>query len=82
MTLVDFDKIEASNLNRQLIATHGTIGRRKVDVMKERILSINPSARVDVFAEFLLPENMDDFPLRKDWEERKEKYFSGDRGRH
>ena len=65
LILVDHDVVSLTNLNRQLIATHETIGRRKVDVMKERILSINPSARVDVFAEFLLPENIDDFPLRE-----------------
>ena len=63
LILVDHDSVSLTNLNRQLIATHETIGRRKVDVMKERILSINPSALVETFAEFLLPENVEQFPL-------------------
>ena len=44
--LVDFDRIDESNINRQLIATVNTIGRYKVDLMKERILEINPDANV------------------------------------
>ena len=63
LILADHDSVSLTNLNRQLIATHETIGRRKVDVMKERILSINPSALVETFAEFLLPENVEQFPL-------------------
>ncbi|MBQ1781455.1 MAG: ThiF family adenylyltransferase, partial [Methanobrevibacter sp.] len=42
--LVDFDKIDKSNINRQLIATTKTVGKYKVDLMKERILEINPDA--------------------------------------
>jgi len=64
LILVDHDTVSLTNLNRQLIATHETIGRRKVDVMKERILSINPAAQVEARAEFLLPENIDSFPLQ------------------
>ncbi len=65
LILVDHDTVSLTNLNRQLIATHETIGRRKVEVMKERILSINPAARVEARVEFLLPENIDSFPLRE-----------------
>ena len=50
--LVDFDKVDESNINRQLIATTKTIGQYKVDLMKERILEINPDANVDVYREF------------------------------
>ena len=46
LSLVDFDTIHASNINRQIIATHSTLGRKKVDVLSERILDINPDAIV------------------------------------
>lgn len=55
--LVDKDIVSVSNINRQLIATHDTVGRNKVDVAKERILSINPNAKVETYAEFFLPGN-------------------------
>ncbi len=50
--LVDFDKVDESNINRQLIATEKTIGKYKVDLMKERILEINPDANVEIYREF------------------------------
>jgi tRNA A37 threonylcarbamoyladenosine dehydratase len=49
LTLVDFDTIQISNINRQIMAFHSTIGRKKVDVLKERILDINPSAIVHTY---------------------------------
>jgi len=55
--LVDADVVDITNLNRQLIATHNTVGKDKVDVCKERILSINPNAKVEVYKEFFEPEN-------------------------
>ena len=55
--LVDNDTISLTNLNRQLIATHKTIGKYKVDVMKERILDINPEAKVAVYKEFYMPDS-------------------------
>ncbi len=55
--LIDKDQVSLSNINRQLIATHKTIGKLKVDVAKERILSINPEAKVETFAEFFMPGN-------------------------
>ena len=61
--LIDDDKVCTSNLNRQIIATEKTIGRHKVDVMKERILDINPEARVNVYKCFFLPENASEFPF-------------------
>ncbi len=59
--LVDHDKVSLSNLNRQIIATHSTIGRYKVDVMKERILDINPDAEVEVQKCFYLPDTSSEF---------------------
>lgn len=59
--LIDKDRVSRSNLNRQIIATENTIGRQKVDVMRERILSINPDAKVQVYPCFYLPEKADDF---------------------
>ncbi|MGI6721295.1 MAG: tRNA threonylcarbamoyladenosine dehydratase [Anaerovoracaceae bacterium] len=59
--LVDSDEVSLTNLNRQIIATRETLGRPKVDVMKERILSINPQAVVHAHRCFFLPENKDEF---------------------
>lgn len=55
--LIDKDQVSLSNINRQLIATHETIEKLKVDVAKKRILSINPEAKVETFAEFFMPGN-------------------------
>ena len=55
--LVDYDKIDESNINRQLIATVKTIGRYKADLMKERILEINPDANVEVYREFYMADS-------------------------
>ena len=59
--LIDNDEVALSNLNRQIIATRDTVGRPKVDVMRERILSINPEAQVETRQCFYLPENADEF---------------------
>ncbi|AMD16663.1 thiamine biosynthesis protein ThiF [Methanobrevibacter sp. YE315] len=58
--LVDFDKVDESNINRQLIATVKTIGKYKVDLMKERILEINPKANVEVYKEFYMADSKTD----------------------
>ncbi len=58
--LVDYDKVDESNINRQLIATVKTIGRYKVDLMKERILEINPDANVEVYKEFYMADSQTD----------------------
>lgn len=55
--LVDDDKVCLSNLNRQIIATHKTIGKYKVEAAKERILEINPNAKVETIQEFFMPES-------------------------
>lgn len=53
LILVDSDIIDITNINRQIIALHSTIGKKKVDVMKERILDINPQCQVEVYDMFL-----------------------------
>ena len=58
-TIVDGDTVDISNINRQLIATNKTIGKYKVDVMKERILDINKDASISTIKEFLLPSSLD-----------------------
>lgn len=64
LTLIDNDTISVSNLNRQIIATIDHIGEFKTDVMKERILSINPKAEVETYHCFFLPgEQAQFFPL-------------------
>ena len=59
--LIDDDKVCLTNLNRQIIATRKTVGKYKTDVMKERILEINPDAKVNTHKCFFLPENADEF---------------------
>lgn len=61
--LIDDDRVCITNLNRQIIATHRTIGRYKTEVMRERILEINPEADVRVHQCFFLPENAGQFPF-------------------
>lgn len=63
--LVDDDKVCLTNINRQIIATRKTVGRYKVEVMKERILEINPDAEVTMHQCFFLPENADEFPFEE-----------------
>lgn len=63
--LIDNDKVSLSNLNRQIIATQKTVGQYKTDVMKERILDINPDCKVEVHRCFYLPENKDEFDFSK-----------------
>ena len=55
--LIDNDKVSLTNLNRQIIATTKTIGQYKVDVEKQRILEINPKAKVEIYQEFFMPDS-------------------------
>lgn len=59
--LIDNDKVCLTNLNRQIIATRSTIGQYKVDVMRDRILDINPECQVNVHKCFYLPETQAEF---------------------
>ncbi len=63
--LIDDDKVCLTNINRQIIATRKTVGKYKVDVMKERILEINPNASVETHQCFYLPENSKDFKFEE-----------------
>ncbi len=62
--LIDHDTVARSNVNRQIIALSGTVGRYKAEVMQERIMEINPFAEVKVFRCFFLPENQDLFDFQ------------------
>ena len=59
--IVDKDVVDVTNINRQIIATHDTVGRPKVDVMKERLLSINPDIQVEATECFYLPDRAAEF---------------------
>ena len=59
--IIDDDKVCLTNINRQIYATHKTVGKYKVDVAKERILEINPQANVNIFKTFYSPETADLF---------------------
>ena len=65
--LVDNDKVVESNLNRQIIATTKTIGKLKVEVCKERILEINPEAKVEIYPEFFMPYSPEIFDNTVDY---------------
>lgn len=60
--LIDDDKVCLTNLNRQIIATRSTVGKYKTDVMRDRMIDINPNVEIEVHKCFFLPENADDFP--------------------
>jgi len=65
LDLIDNDVVSPTNLNRQLVALTSTLGRYKVDVMKERILDINPNAEVNTYKTFYLPETANEFDFSK-----------------
>ena len=57
ITLVDIDRVAVSNINRQIIATHSTVGKYKTEAMKERIADINPECEVFPVSEFYSEDN-------------------------
>ena len=63
--LIDDDKVCLTNLNRQIIATRKTVGQYKTEVMRDRILEINPNVDVHIHKCFFLPENADEFPFEE-----------------
>lgn len=63
--LIDNDEVSLTNINRQIIATQATVGRPKVEVMKERMLSINPEVKVKLHQCFFLPENQEEFDFSR-----------------
>lgn len=63
IAIVDYDTVDITNINRQIIALHSTIGRKKAEVMAERIKDINPEAEVRVYVEKLTSDNIERFRL-------------------
>ena len=61
LDLIDDDTVNITNINRQIIALHSTIGRHKVDAAKARVLDINPGAAVNAYKTFFTPETADAF---------------------
>lgn len=61
LDLIDNDTVSVTNINRQIIALHSTVGRLKVDVMKERVLDINPDINVNTYSTFYTPDTRDIF---------------------
>lgn len=67
LMLIDFDKVGLTNLNRQLIALHSTIGLQKTDVLKDRLMDINPQLNLEVHNTFLSLENRDEILVNVDF---------------
>ena len=63
--IIDNDTVSITNINRQIIATLSSVGKYKVDVMKERIIDINPNAEINAFRCFYLPETKNQFDFSK-----------------
>ena len=63
IAIVDADEVETSNINRQILALHSTVGRRKVEVARQRILDINPDCKVTCYDMFYSAENADSIDL-------------------
>ena len=61
ITLIDFDTVDITNINRQIPALTTTVGELKTQVMKQRLLSINPELKINIFSEKYLPENSEEF---------------------
>ena len=61
LDLVDDDKVCITNLNRQILATHSTVAKYKVDVARDRILDINPHCQVTTYQTFFMPDTADQF---------------------
>lgn len=65
LTLIDSDTVSLTNLNRQILAVHGTVGQRKTDAARRRVLEINPDAEVETYDMFFLPETADTFDFAR-----------------
>ena len=60
LIIIDYDKVDISNINRQIIAYHSTIGKKKVDVLEQMLLDINPNINVVKYDTFITPDNIND----------------------
>ena len=65
LDIIDKDRFDISNLNRQIFATHKTVGEFKVDAAKERLLDINPDLKLNTFNTFFSPETSSEFDFSK-----------------
>jgi len=65
LDLIDSDTVSISNINRQILATHSTVGMLKVDAAKNRVLDINPNCMVRTWPCFYLPDTADQFDFRE-----------------
>jgi tRNA A37 threonylcarbamoyladenosine dehydratase len=65
ITVIDNDEVSISNLNRQIISTVDTVGMKKTQVIKDRLLSINPNLKFNAFNLFYLPENSEEIDFSK-----------------
>jgi len=65
LTLVDFDTVDITNINRQIIAFSDTVGQYKTEVMKKRIAEISSEVEVEIFSEKLTPENIEKFEIER-----------------
>ncbi len=61
LTIVDYDTVDVSNINRQALAFESTIGREKTDVMRDIILDINPNAKIECINARILPDNIEEY---------------------
>lgn len=68
LTIVDMDIVDPSNINRQLVALHSTIGMPKVEVMRQRIIDINPQCQVSALQTFINPENSQDLLTQQNYD--------------
>jgi len=67
LCLIDFDKVDASNINRQLFALHSTVGKEKANLAQERVMDINPNCNVDIHSSFVNAESLETlFPKNVD----------------
>ena len=65
ITIIDFDKVDTTNINRQIIALTSTVGKYKVDVLKKRLQDINPNAKVNAIKEQIVSDNVANFVNNK-----------------
>lgn len=65
LDLIDNDQVSLTNINRQFIALHSSVGRNKTEVEKERVLDINPSCRVRVYSTFFLEDTAEQFDFKE-----------------
>lgn len=65
ISIVDFDKVDITNINRQIIALNSTVGKKKIDVMKDRILDINPNIKVHTYDTFISSDTINEFDFSK-----------------